>query len=65
MDPNTVQHTNDIETIGRTDDVQARRRLLIAQLRQMVMVRVIYPPFRKEIYHVIDLLAKEIGLDDG
>ena len=64
MDRDAVQHTNDIETIGLTDALQTRR-LLIARLKRMIMVRVIYPPFRKEIYHVIDLLAKEIGLDDG
>ena len=64
MDRDAVQHTNDIEAIGRTDALQTRR-LLIARLKRMIMVRVIYPPFRKEIYHVIDLLAKEIGLDDG
>ena len=31
----------------------------------MVMARVIYPPFRKEVYAVIDELAKELGVYDG
>ncbi len=64
MDRDTFQNTQDTETLGRKDALRTRR-LLIAKLRQMVMVRVIYPPFRKEMYDLIDKLAKEIGVYDG
>ena len=64
MADNTIQYTGDIETAGRQDELQTRRRLLIARLRQMVMTRVIYPPFRQEMYELIDELKKELGLDD-
>ena len=38
--------------------------LLIARLRLMIKQRVIYPPFRKKIYDLVDELKKELGLDD-
>ena len=64
MDRDSFQHPGDTEAVSRQDALRTRR-LLIAKLRQLVMARVIYPPFRKEVYVAIDELAKEIGVYDG